>query len=65
MTPTHAPPTKHIFSAAHLAAFQRSQSHHDLLAFIDALNASVVGVKLTQRGQGSSVCCEYELPTVC
>lgn len=48
-------PTKHIFSAAHLAAFQRSQSHDDILAFIDALNASVVGVKLTQAGEGSTV----------
>ena len=62
LTMTYAPPTKHIFSAAHLAAFQRSQSHHDILAFIDALNASVVGVELTQAGEGSTVSCSRVKP---
>ena len=48
-------PTKHILSPAHLAAFQRSQTHTDLLSFIDDLNDSVVGVKLTEAGEGSEV----------
>ena len=52
---TYIAPTKHILSQAHLAAFQRSQSHTDILGFIDNLNQSIVGIKTTQSGAGSDV----------
>ncbi|WVQ83513.1 serine/threonine-protein phosphatase 2A activator 2 [Cryptococcus sp. DSM 104549] len=46
-------PTKHILSKAHLAAFQRSATHDDILRFIDDLNESIVGRKLRDAGEGS------------
>lgn len=48
-------PTKRILSKAHLAAFQRSPAHADILGFIDTLNERVVGVKLSEQGEGSEV----------
>ncbi|ODN98014.1 serine/threonine-protein phosphatase 2A activator 2 [Cryptococcus amylolentus CBS 6273] len=46
-------PVKRILSKAHLAAFQRSQAHKDILSFIEDLNTSVVGKKLSEAGEGS------------
>jgi methylaspartate ammonia-lyase len=48
-------PTKRILSQAHLAAFQRSQTHTDILRFIDNLNTSIIGIKTTQVGSGTDV----------
>jgi hypothetical protein len=39
-------PVKRILSTAHLEAFKQSPVHDELLAFVDALNESVVGRKL-------------------
>lgn len=52
---SYIPPTKHILSKAHLAAFQRSRAHDDILTFIDQLNDSIIGVKLTQATVASEV----------
>lgn len=46
-------PSKRILTKAHLEAFQASQTHRDVTEFIDALNTSIVGVKLGQAGEGS------------
>lgn len=48
-------PEKRILSKAHLAAFERSPAHKAILGFIDALNASVVGKKLSDVGKGNEV----------
>ncbi|GAA5911633.1 hypothetical protein JCM6882_008060 [Rhodosporidiobolus microsporus] len=40
-------PTKRIVSKAHLEAWLASPAHADVLAFVEQLNESVVGVKLT------------------
>ncbi|KAL1410122.1 Serine/threonine-protein phosphatase 2A activator 2 [Vanrija albida] len=45
------PPAKYILSKAHLAAFQRSPSHAAITKFIDDLNASIVGRKLSDAGE--------------
>ncbi|WVW79685.1 serine/threonine-protein phosphatase 2A activator 2 [Kwoniella bestiolae CBS 10118] len=50
---SYIPPTKYILSKAHLAAFQRSQTHQDILDFVDDLNEAIVGKKLTEAGEGS------------
>jgi serine/threonine-protein phosphatase 2A activator len=39
-------PSKRILSSAQLIAFQSSATHNTLVSFVEALNASVVGVKL-------------------
>lgn len=52
---TFVVPTKHILSRAHLDAFLRSPAHAEILNFIDALNDSVVGKKLSDAGEGSEV----------
>ncbi|WWD16798.1 serine/threonine-protein phosphatase 2A activator 2 [Kwoniella shandongensis] len=46
-------PTKHILSKAHLAAFQRSKTHAEIVQFIDDLNEAIVGKNLTDAGEGS------------
>lgn len=48
-------PVKKILSPAHLAAFQRSSTHRELLEFITDLNESIVGKKLSNAGQGTEV----------
>ena len=52
---SYIPPVKRILSSAHLAAFQRSQTHADIIGFVDRLNESVVNTKLTEAGTGSEV----------
>ncbi|KAK4683947.1 serine/threonine-protein phosphatase 2A activator, partial [Tremellales sp. Uapishka_1] len=52
---SYIPPTKRILSTAQLAAFRRSRTHNELLSFIDELNDSIVGKKLSSAGDGSSV----------
>lgn len=49
-------PVKQILSSTHLAAFQRSATHQELLSFITDLNESIVGKKLSDAGEGSEVC---------
>ena len=49
------PLTKHILTKAHLEAFQASQTHKDIVVTVEELNASIVGIKLGQAGQASSV----------
>ncbi|WRT65394.1 serine/threonine-protein phosphatase 2A activator 2 [Kwoniella shivajii] len=46
-------PTKYVLSKSHLAAFQRSQTHRDVITFIDGLNDAVEGKRLTQVREGS------------
>ncbi len=48
-------PVKRILSPAHLKAFQESQTHKEIVEFIEELNASVNGVKLSEAGEGSPV----------
>lgn len=48
-------PTKHILSKAHLEAFNRSPAHDAIMGFIDALNASIVGRKLSECPQPNDV----------
>lgn len=55
-TSTYIVPTKHILSRAHLDAFLRSPAHDQILGFVDALNDSIVGKKLSEAGEGSEVC---------
>lgn len=57
-------PTKRILSKAHLAAFERSPAHADILAFIDGLNESIVGKKLSDKGEGSEVSVEWRYLSV-
>jgi serine/threonine-protein phosphatase 2A activator len=52
---SYTPPIKYILSPAHLAAFQRSNTHAEILEFVDELNESVVGVRLQDAGDGSEV----------
>lgn len=48
-------PTKRILSKAHLAAFARSPAHAEILGFVDSLNDSIIGKKLTEAGEPSAV----------
>ncbi|OCF58355.1 serine/threonine-protein phosphatase 2A activator 2 [Kwoniella mangroviensis CBS 10435] len=50
---SHIPPTRYILSKAHLAAFQRSQTHQDIVDFIEELNEGIIGKKLSEAGEGS------------
>ncbi|WWC68933.1 serine/threonine-protein phosphatase 2A activator 2 [Kwoniella pini CBS 10737] len=50
---SYLPPRKYILSKAHLAAFQRSRTHKEVVNFIEELNDAVVGKKLTEAGEGS------------
>lgn len=50
MDPPSAPrtkPQKRIISRHHLEAFLASPTHADLVAFLERLNSSVIGVKLS------------------
>jgi serine/threonine-protein phosphatase 2A activator len=48
-------PTKHILSPAHLAAFRRSPTYHDILDLVKELNQSIIGKKLKEKGDGNEV----------
>ena len=52
---TEGIPTKRIISRAHLDAFLSSETHADVVAFVEKLNESVVGVKLTDPLSPSAV----------
>jgi serine/threonine-protein phosphatase 2A activator len=52
---SYLPPTKHILSPAHLAAFKRSSTHHEITQFIDDLNTSIVGKKISDMVKGTEV----------
>ncbi|KIJ43842.1 hypothetical protein M422DRAFT_60272 [Sphaerobolus stellatus SS14] len=49
MSSTYQIPRKGILSKADLEAFQRSETHKTVISYIEALNESVVGVKLTDE----------------
>lgn len=46
-------PTKRIVSKAHLDAWLDSPTHADVVRFVEQLNQSVVGVKLTDTVEES------------
>jgi hypothetical protein len=48
-------PTKRIISRAHLQSFLDSPTHTDLVNFLEELNESVVGLKLTDDVPESEV----------
>src|SRR5580704_11069837 len=48
-------PHKAILSPEQLAFFQSSQTHQDILSYIEVLNASVIGVKLSDACSESQV----------
>ena len=48
-------PRKVILSKEQLTAFQESKTHRDIVSYIEALNESVVGVKLTDECEASDV----------
>jgi serine/threonine-protein phosphatase 2A activator len=48
-------PTKRILSAAQLQAFQSSQTHEDIVTFIEECNDAVRNVKLSEAGEPSEV----------
>ncbi|KIJ25909.1 hypothetical protein M422DRAFT_77038 [Sphaerobolus stellatus SS14] len=49
MSSTYQIPRKGILSKADLDAFQKSETHKTVISYIEALNESVVGVKLTDE----------------
>jgi len=53
--PTFEKPRKAILSKEQLAQFQASQCHKDIVSYIESLNASVVGVKLSDECPQSPV----------
>jgi len=42
-------PTKHILSSDQLEDFQNSQTHANIVTFIEQLNESIIHVKLTDN----------------
>lgn len=52
---TSQKPRKAILSQEQLAQFQESQCHKDIVSYIETLNASVVGVKLSDECPQSPV----------
>ncbi len=46
---------KKIISRQHLEAFLKSQTHADVVEFLEALNESAVGVKLRDQCHESDV----------
>ena len=53
--PTFQKPRKAILSQEQLTQFQESQCHKDIVAYIETLNASVTGVKLSDECSQSPV----------
>lgn len=45
---TYETPTKRILSNVQLEDFQHSQTHTDIVTFIEQLNDAVINVKLTE-----------------
>ena len=52
---TYFEPRKCILTKEQLEAFQASQTHKDIVTYIETLNAAVVGVKLTDECTESEV----------
>jgi serine/threonine-protein phosphatase 2A activator len=48
-------PVKRILSPAHLAAYKRSETHSELVTFVETLNGRIQGVTLSQAGEPSAV----------
>lgn len=57
-------PTKRIISRAHLQSFLDSPTHQDLVRFLEELNESVVGYKLTEEVEESEVSYNCRFVTV-
>jgi serine/threonine-protein phosphatase 2A activator len=53
--PTTQKPRKAILSQEQLTQFQNSQCHKNVVSYIEALNASVTGVKLSDECSQSPV----------
>ena len=53
--PTFQKPRKAILTKEQLAQFQASQCHKDIVSYIESLNASVTGVKLSDECPQSPV----------
>lgn len=47
-------PRKRILSKQHLEAFQASPTHADVIGFIEELNGSIVGLKISEAGPSSA-----------
>lgn len=54
-TTPYNPPRKYILSKEQLEAFQISKTYQDIISYIETLNESVVGVKLTDECDESAV----------
>lgn len=52
---SYKPPRKAILTKEQLQYFQESQTHKDIVAYIEILNESVVGSKLTDECSMSKV----------
>jgi hypothetical protein len=52
-------PRKAVLSQEQLQAFQESNTHKILVSYIESLNESVVGTKLTDECQASDVCIPF------
>jgi hypothetical protein len=57
--PTFQKPRKAILSKEQLAQFQASQCHNDIVSYIESLNTSVIGVKLSDECPQSLVSRAY------
>jgi hypothetical protein len=55
-------PRKAILSKDQLQAFQESKTHKDVISYIEKLNESVVGVKLTEACEASDVSMSLSFP---
>jgi hypothetical protein len=53
---TFQSPRKCILSPDQLTAFQSSKTHQEVVAYIETLNSSIIGVKLTDDCAESPVC---------
>jgi serine/threonine-protein phosphatase 2A activator len=51
-------PQKRILTPEQLVAFQSSQTHQDIVSYIETLNESVVGIKLSDECSQSMVRCQ-------
>lgn len=55
-------PRKAILSKDQLQAFQESKTHKDVISYIEKLNESVVGVKLSEACEASDVSMSLSFP---
>ncbi|KIK27122.1 hypothetical protein PISMIDRAFT_674962 [Pisolithus microcarpus 441] len=53
---TFQTPSKRILSSLQLTAFQSSNTHNAIVTYIEDLNNSIIGVKLTDQVSVSTRC---------